>query len=271
MNVSTPEPSTVLPPYAALDCHEHARNRRILDMQRLSTLAHLMGCLGLCAASLVSAFAQDPGFRVPQSSRPALKKQLDHASAAEALKNMGSLDDAYRLSLGDMISIDVLEDTHGALQVRVSPTGEAFAPYLGQVTAAGLTAKELASQLKGRLAEEKFFPDAHVIVSLDKLAADAPPEACDCTVEFVVVFGGVAKTGKYDYPPFEDLTVSDLLSRAGGITSSNRNPKIYIYRRTPQGQKRILVNTQAALGKKHAEYDLILRIDDIVIVTKEGL
>jgi protein involved in polysaccharide export with SLBB domain len=240
-------------------------------MQRLSTLAHLMGCLGLWAASLVSAFAQDPGFRVPQSSRPALKKQLDHASAAEALKNMGSLDDAYRLSLGDMISIDVLEDTHGALQVRVSPTGEAFAPYLGQVTAAGLTAKELASQLKGRLAEEKFFPDAHVNVSLDKLATDAPPEAGDCTVEFVVVFGGVAKTGKYDYPPFEDLTVSDLLSRAGGLTSSNRNPKIYIYRRTPQGQKRILVNTQAALGKKHAEYDLILRIDDIVIVTKEGL
>lgn len=244
------------------------------NMPRPSAIGYAMACFGLWAASLVPASAQDPGFRVPKMVRTVPATQLAPVSPAEALKKMKALDDAYHLSVGDLISIRVFEDRREPIHVRISPSGEAFTPYLGLLTAAGVTAKELAFRLKARLEAEKFFPEAHVMVSLDKLAADAPSDAPsgagNCTVEFVVVFGAVAKTGKYDYPPFEDLTVSDLIDRAGGLTTDKKYPKIWISRRTrnPEGKKRILVNTEAALSEKHGEYDLYLRIDDIVIVER---
>jgi protein involved in polysaccharide export with SLBB domain len=237
-------------------------------MQRLSIFVHVIVCFELCAAAQSPAQAPDPGFRVPTAIRPAQRKWVDPNFGAEALTNMDSLDNSQLLRIGDLISIRVLEDNRAAIPSRISPSGEVYSPYLGPIKSAGLTSKELAFQLKAKLEEQKFFPAAHVMVALDKLAADVPT-GTDCTVEFVVAFGAVAKTGKYDYPPFEDLTVSDLIARAGGLTSDEKNPKIYIDRRTPQGRKRILVNTQAALSKKHGEYDLILRIDDVLIVTRE--
>ncbi len=235
-------------------------------MQRLSIFVHVMVCFGLCAAEQSPSEAPDPGFRVPPIVKPAQRKWVDPAFGAEVLTNMDALDNSQLLRIGDVISIRVLEDKREALPSQISPSGEAYSPYLGPVKSAGLTSKELAFQLKARLEEQKFFPVAHVMVSLDKLA---PPGIQGCfsyKIEFVTVFGAVAKAGKYDLPAFEDHTVSDLLHRAGGLTAKQKAPMICIHRKTPQGVKRILVNSQAALNENHGEYDLFLRIDDIVIV-----
>lgn len=62
------------------------------------------------------------------------------------------------------------------------------------------------------------------------------------------------------------MTVSELIRLAGGHTSQKAVPKIQIVRKTPQGNKRILVNAKAILIQKRSEYDLFLRRDDFVIV-----
>jgi protein involved in polysaccharide export with SLBB domain len=82
----------------------------------------------------------------------------------------------------------------------------------------------------------------------------------------VCLFGFARRQGACDFPSTGDLTVSGLLQRADGVTSKKKVPKIVIVRLTPQGHKRILVNTKALLIEKKSEYDLFLRPDDVVIV-----
>lgn len=83
---------------------------------------------------------------------------------------------------------------------------------------------------------------------------------------FVVAFGSLAKQGKFDLASIPNHKLSGLLKLAGGNTSKSSVSKIQIIRKTPQGNKRILVNAKAVLIEKSSEYDLFLRPDDVVIV-----
>ena len=81
-----------------------------------------------------------------------------------------------------------------------------------------------------------------------------------------VIFGQVARPGKYDLPYDGSLTIRQAIENAGGHTSSEAVPKITIVRKTPQGNKFIRVNTRALLIQKDEKYDLFLRQDDVIIV-----
>lgn len=83
---------------------------------------------------------------------------------------------------------------------------------------------------------------------------------------FFVIFGQVARLGKYELPYDGSLTISQAIENAGGHTSSEAVPKITIIRKTPQGNKFIRVNTRALLIQKDEKYDLFLRKDDVIIV-----
>lgn len=185
---------------------------------------------------------------------------------AEVLTKMETLDNSYPIQAGDLVSIRILEDKRDAFKQKVSPAGEIQAPYLGLFKSTGLTPRKLAFKLKAQL-EEKFFPTATVLVTVEKLVmTDGQPTGGCPKLEFVILYGAVAKAGHFDFPRNADVTISSLLHRAGGHTSKQKTPKIKIIRKTPQGYKCILVNTQAALNENRSDYDLFLRIDDVVIV-----
>jgi|UniRef100_UPI003784DFD6 polysaccharide export outer membrane protein len=183
----------------------------------------------------------------------------------KALTGMDALDNVKKIEVGNLITIQILEDKRDAVQQYVAVSGEIQAPYLGLTKAVSLTCRTLAYQLKNGL-EKGFFKEATVTVT-----CDFKPHKCeDCSLEFdystVVALGNVSKTGKYLLPEDTDLSVTGLLELAGGTISKKKIPAIVIIRRTPQGNKRILVNTEAALIEKRREYDLFLRRDDVVIV-----
>lgn len=235
-------------------------------MRKLAIFLRVTVWLGLCAAGQASA--QDPSvISSPGSNRSEREKEASIIRGADVLSRIDDLDRCHTMIAGDLISIRVLEDRHPACACRISSSGEIIVPYLGSIKATGLTPKELALKLKARLEEKKIFLDAHVMVSLDRLAQTIsyherfPSEK----IEFVVVRGAVAKEGIYDITR-QDATVSSLLLQAGGHTSQQKAPKILIYRKTPQGNKRILVNTRASLNEKRSDYDIFLRGDDVILV-----
>ena len=183
----------------------------------------------------------------------------------KALTGKDALDDVKKIEVGNLITIQILEDERDAIQQYVAVTGEIQAPYLGLTKAVGLTCRTLACQLKNGL-EKSLFKEATVTVT-----CDFKPHKCeDCSLEFdystVVALGKVSKTGKYLLPDNTDMTVAGLLELAGGTISQKKIPAILIVRKTPQGNKRILVNARAVLTEKRSEYDLFLRRDDVVIV-----
>ena len=181
---------------------------------------------------------------------------------------MDSLDNITKLKPSWCISLRIIEDKREELQQTISATGEAQAPYLGLTKAAGMTCRELAYQIKAGL-EKSFFKVATVLVSSEFKPCGSKLFVCpdDPTyVPSVFVTGIVSKTGKFAFPDHEDLTVSGLFRLAGRPASVSSVPKVQIIRKTPQGNKTILVNTKAVLLQKRSEYDLFLRDGDVVIV-----
>lgn len=173
------------------------------------------------------------------------------------------INDTDRMQPGYVISIQIVEDKRQAVQQHVSVTGEIQMPYIGLMKAAGKTCLELADEARNKL-EPAFFKEATVKVRIDEKRKMVRRPICPGP-PCVTVFGNVHRAGKYDLPD-KDQTVSALLARAGGSKSGEKTPKIRIVRTTPQGEKIIVVNTQAILAQKKAEYDLILRVNDVMIV-----
>lgn len=224
---------------------------------------------------LVSALhAQDPGFRPAESSR---SRQAQAAAAtgtggpvnagAAILSSMDVLDNTRPISAGDTISIRILEDRRDALQQVVAVTGEVNAPYVGLVRAADKTCRELAYNIKREL-EKNFFKNATVVVAIDRLNPRMQDAYVD--LEFYVMFGFVARQGKYDLPTNEDITISQAILRAGGFAQFANKKKVKVIRKTPsQGNKTILVDVDAIMQRGDLEKDIFLRKDDVVIVDEQ--
>jgi protein involved in polysaccharide export with SLBB domain len=167
---------------------------------------------------------------------------------------------------GYIVSLQIREDGREAVQQRVAVTGEIQVPYLGLMKAAGKTCAELAEEVRKQL-EQSHFPKATVFLKIDdKTITPKGKTFCCPNLPTITIFGNVVRSGKYDLPTNKDTTVSAELARAGGHKSGKEVPKIKIVRTTPQGEKTIVVNTQAALVEKKAEYDLVLRPNDVMIV-----
>ncbi|WP_395744126.1 polysaccharide biosynthesis/export family protein [Prosthecobacter sp.] len=170
--------------------------------------------------------------------------------------------------MGDTISIRILEDRREAMQQVVAVTGEVQAPYVGLVNARGKTCRELAYTIKREL-EKNFFKNATVVIAIDRLNEKTEMEERVVDLEFYVMFGIVAKQGKYDLPANEDISISQAILRAGGFAQFANKERVKIIRKTPQGNKTILVNVDGIMRRGDLERDVFIRKDDVIIVEEK--
>lgn len=233
-----------------------------------------MNSLNICLVTFccwaISSHAQDPGFRTPEPS--SATKQVANVSSAGSvnagaamLTSMDVLDNNRPISPGDTISIRILEDRREALQQKVAVTGEVQAPYVGLISARGRTCRDLAFTLKKEL-EKNFFKNATVVIAIDQLNPDDQIREREVDLEFYVMFGFVAKQGKYDLPSNEDISISQAILRAGGFAQFANKEKVKVIRKTPQGNKTILVNVDGIMRRGDLERDIFIRKDDVIIV-----
>lgn len=213
-------------------------------------------------------YAQEPGFRIPESPRSSRMASSSSGvvnAGAAVLTSMDVLDDNQPISPGDTISIRIVEDRREPLQQVVAVTGEVNVPYVNLVNARGKTCRELAFTIKREL-EKNFFKNATVVVSIDKLNEKAMIEQREIDLEFYVMFGFVARQGKYDLPTNEDISISQAILRAGGFAQFANKKKVKIVRKTPQGNKTIVVNVDGIMRQGDLERDIFIRKDDVIIV-----
>ena len=227
----------------------------------------------LFAFILPSLEAQDAGFKIPdQSSRSSRQGAAASAgpvnAGAAVLSSMDVLDSNQLISSGDLISIRILEDRKEALQQQVAVTGEVQAPYVGLVTAKGKTCRDLAFTIKREL-EKNFFQHATVVIAIDKVNPEDAIKTREEDMDFYVMFGIVAKQGKYDLPKNEDISISQAILRAGGFAQFAHKEKVKIIRKTPQGNKTILVNVDSIMRQGDLEKDVFIRKDDVIIVEEK--
>lgn len=198
------------------------------------------------------------------TNSPALPSGTASPSAAVSNATPASLvgyvpDDVYKLRVGDRISVQILEDRDAPKGLVVADSGEVDMPYLGRVSVADKTCRQLASELKVQL-EKEYYYRASVIVALD---------VANRILGRVYILGQVRNQGPMEITVNENLTVGKAILRAGGFGDFANKKRVKLFRNGgPDGSAKqsVELNLAEILEEGKIEKDMLLRPDDFVIV-----
>ena len=240
-------------------------------MNHLKALAFLF----LAAASCGHLLAQDPGFqaarpqRSPTAPAPVVVNGSDEARSVGLINNMEQLDNTRMLGYGDRVLFRIVEDHNAPSVLRIQDSGEILVPHLNLVKAAGRTCHDVAFTIKREL-EKSFYKVATVIIALDQAAPRGPGVAGTPNApEFFTIFGQVQKQGKYELPADEDVSISQAILRAGGFAQFASTKAVKVVRRTPSGNKTVIVNLEDIMTNGSLDHDIFIRNNDVIIVKEK--
>ncbi len=183
-------------------------------------------------------------------------------SALSLALNVGGsyvLDDKHLLEPGDRISFQIIEDRDPAKSLMVADSRELDVPYVGRVSVADKTCKQLAKELKGLL-EKEYYYRATVIIGLDSVNKVRGK---------VYLMGQVRLQGPVDILFDEKLTAGQAILRAGGFLDFANKGKVKITRNSSgagnAGQV-FEINMTDVLEKGKTDKDVILEPGDLIFV-----
>ncbi len=192
-----------------------------------------------------------------QYGGPALAGDTNQTVWAATGMAMDSLDDHYKLGLGDVVIYQVTEDRDLPRSLKVTDSGDLQAPYYGLVHAAGKTCRQLAQEIKALL-EKKLYYRATVVIALevtDKAWVTGK----------VYVTGQVRLPGGFNLKGGENLTVSKAILDAGGFSDFSDKKHVRLIRKTARGDKPFIVNV-LDVWAGHLDKDLAVQPGDMIVV-----
>ena len=144
----------------------------------------------------------------------------------------------YFLGPEDVLEISVWKNADLSKLVTVRPDGRISLPLIGDISAVGKTAAQLAGDISAKLKEYKENPSVSIIVK-------------EVNSYTMYVLGEVVKPGKY--PLKSKTTLLQAITMASGLTPNAARNKIVVFRFAKDGGGRI---------KMRASYDDIVLRDD---------
>lgn len=168
---------------------------------------------------------------------------------------------AYRIQVGDMIDVFVLEDSTFNGNFSIRPSGDIIMPKVGRVGVQGLSLSEAEARIKSTL-QANQLRQATVIVD--------PGTRGDTGGGLTLRMSGeIAQTGRVTVKPLGAAPVSayQAVVDAGGFRPFANRRKSYILRNTPAGVSRIEVNFEAVEAGK-ADDPVVMQGDCIVVPKK---
>ena len=156
----------------------------------------------------------------------------------------------YVIGPSDVVIVTVLKEPTLSGTLLVRPDGMISMPLLGDITASGMTPRQLSDDIAVRL--KKFIQDPNVTVVLSQINSKK-----------VYLIGEVGKVGPVEMTP--GMTLLEAISSAGGLSQYANSRKIYILRTEGQTHQRIPVRYKQAL-KGDSTCNLIVKPGDTIIV-----
>ncbi|MGR3540535.1 MAG: polysaccharide biosynthesis/export family protein [Hasllibacter sp.] len=180
----------------------------------------------------------------------------------------------YTVQPGDVLRIEVLEDSELNREVLVTPDGAFSFPFAGTLPARGRTLDQLADDIARRLSPN-FASEPNVFVSVRRLAErelvlpEAPlPPAEPVTIP-VYVSGEIASPGRFEVAP--GTTILQAIAQAGGPTRFAAETRIQL-RRTEAHTGRVLTYAYNYLGTGGGiSGATVLAPGDVIIVPERRL
>lgn len=167
---------------------------------------------------------------------------------------------AYVITNTDRIRIAVYQEDDLSAIARVDAQGNINLPLVGSVKVAGLTVEKAERAVETSYQEGRFLRSPKVTINVEEYA---PRE--------VSIQGQIRSPGRYPLPIESNMTILELVTRAGGLTDTAKGTAISITRVLPDGKKEnYTVDVESLIkGRRNAnvtDTSLILQAGDIIFV-----
>ncbi len=159
----------------------------------------------------------------------------------------------YKIGPEDVVEVIIWRNADLSKVVIVRPDGNISLPLVGDVRAVGMTAVDLAKDIKYRLKDYKNDPSVSVVVQ-------------QVNSYNVYVMGEVVKPGRFQLKSF--TTTLQAISLAGGFTQFAVKNKIFVLRKLPGSgaETRINVRYDDIISGADTAQNIVLIPGDTVVV-----
>jgi polysaccharide export outer membrane protein len=171
---------------------------------------------------------------------------------------------AYRITRGDRVSVSILgeSDLSGGGK-RVEAIGTINLPLIQEVRLVGLTIAEAQDLIAKAYREGRFLRNPQVSVTVEEYAARS-----------VIVGGKVNSPGRQNIEPDTEVTIKDVISKAGGLAETARGTAIRVTRTLPDGTLKVFnLDIDSALkGRAQSnsgDAAFVVEPDDIIYVPEK--
>jgi len=177
-------------------------------------------------------------------------------------ERMAVVDPDKKLTAGDQVTVEIVEDREGGFPRVVTATGELDVPPLGRVRVSGKTATEAAAVIK-ELLERDYYYHATVRLAIDRISP------VGVRTGEVYLSGEVRTGGPLEIISGETLTLTNAILRAGGIGEWGNADKVQITRQKKDGSvEKMTVSFKKITKSGDAKQDPVLQDGDRVFVPK---
>jgi protein involved in polysaccharide export with SLBB domain len=208
--------------------------------------------VALVAAEFTAA-AQVAPRAIPVPGRPGVYQQPGGFPSGD---RMEAVDPDKKLSPGDQVTYEIVEDKDGGIPRVISATGELDIPPLGRVNVAGKTTREAEADLKRRL-EVDYYYKATVNLSIDRVSPTIVNSGQ------IYLSGEVRAVGPLELVSGVPLKVSEAILSAGGFGPWAEERKVQVTRRNGT---RLIIDVKDIIKNGKLEKDITLQDGDRVHV-----
>lgn len=160
----------------------------------------------------------------------------------------------YELQPGDVIRVQVFQEPDLEREIRVSQEGEVSLPLIGKIAVKNRTLAQVEQNVR-ELYDRDYLVNPQVTVIVLKYQ-----------VRTVNVLGMVNQPQPVEYPPEQDLTLLDAISRAGGFNRLADRRRVRLTRTHPDGRmENFVINTDELVSGTSTKAWVLLR-DDVIFV-----
>lgn len=174
------------------------------------------------------------------------------------------VDPDKKLSAGDQVTVEIVEDKEGGLPRVVTATGDLDVFPLGRVHVAGKTTAEASVEIKRRL-EGDYYYHATVRLSIDSVSRTLVEAGS------IYLSGEVRLVGPMKVIAGEPLTLSNAILKAGAFTEWADQKKVKVTRKVGGESQTTIYNVRHIIETGDINSDPILQDGDRIFVPKTFL
>ena len=190
-------------------------------------------------------------------------------TAVVLLATGAAAQDGYRITAGDVLRIEVLEDPNLNRSSLVTPDGQVAVPLAGTVRASGRTVAQVRTDVAAKLAVNFANPPT-VFVAVESLGAATAGPATPATIDIYLV-GEANKPGMLSVAP--GTTLLQMIGEMGGFTKFAAKKRVQLRRTDRKSGKETVYQFSYPdiVAGTSAGGNTVLRDGDVILIPQRRL